>query len=114
MSFNPDWACVKEVSHVTGKGRHTTMSSEIFPLDSGGTIIDTPGVREFGLWDLDGRELAYFFREMESLVGECRFGLDCQHDEEPGCAIRRAVAAGQISPRRYQSYLRLKEELGTS
>jgi ribosome biogenesis GTPase len=103
---------VKEVSRATGKGRHSTTNSEIFPLGSGGAIIDTPGVREFGLWEMDGKELAYFFREMEPLVGACRFGLDCQHDEEPGCAIRKAVAAGQISPRRYQSYMRLKEELG--
>jgi ribosome biogenesis GTPase / thiamine phosphate phosphatase len=69
-------------------------------------------VREFGLWDLDGEELQYFYREMAPFVGGCRFGLGCRHDEEPGCAIRRAVAAGQISPRRYQSYLRLAEELG--
>jgi ribosome biogenesis GTPase / thiamine phosphate phosphatase len=103
---------VKEVSQATGKGKHTTTHSEIFPLDSGGAIIDTPGVREFGLWDMDGEELAYFYREMAPLLGSCRFGLDCRHDEEPGCAIRRAVAAGRISPRRYQSYLRLAEELG--
>ena len=105
---------VKEVSRATGKGVHTTTQSEIFPLDSGGAIIDTPGVREFGLWDIDGEELAYFYREIAPLVGSCRFGLDCRHDEEPGCAVRRAVAAGQVSPRRYQSYLRLAEELGAS
>ncbi len=105
---------IREVSRATGKGKHTTTHSEIFLLDSGGAIIDTPGVREFGLWDMDGEELAYFYREMAPFVGDCRFGLDCRHDEEPGCAIRRAVAAGQISPRRYQSYLRLAEELGVS
>lgn len=103
---------VNEVSRATGKGKHTTTHMEIFPLDDGGAVIDTPGVREFGLWDMDGEELAYFYREMQSLVGGCRFGLDCRHDEEPGCAIRRAVAEGKISPRRYQSYLHLKEELG--
>jgi ribosome biogenesis GTPase / thiamine phosphate phosphatase len=105
---------VREVSQATGKGKHTTTLAEIFPLDSGGAIIDTPGVREFGLWDMHGEELAYFYREMAPLVGACRFGIGCQHDEEPGCAIRRAVAAGRISPRRYKSYLRLKEELGVS
>jgi ribosome biogenesis GTPase / thiamine phosphate phosphatase len=105
---------IREVSQATGKGKHTTTHSEIFSLDSGGAIIDTPGVREFGLWDMHGDELAYFYREMAPLVGACRFGLGCQHDEEPGCAIRRAVATGQISPHRYQSYLRLKKELGGS
>jgi ribosome biogenesis GTPase / thiamine phosphate phosphatase len=103
---------VNEVSQATGKGKHTTTHMEIFPLDANSAIIDTPGVREFGLWDMDGEELAYFYREMRPLIGLCRFGLDCGHDEEPGCAIRKAVASGEISPRRYQSYLRLKEELG--
>ena len=102
---------VNQVSQVTGKGKHTTTHMEIFPLHSGGALIDTPGVREFGLWDLDDEELAYFYREMRPYIGRCRFGLDCAHVEEPGCAIRQAVVAGQISPRRYQSYLRLKEEL---
>lgn len=102
---------VNQVSQVTGKGKHTTTHMEIFPLDSGGALVDTPGVREFGLWDLDDEELAYFYREMRPYIGRCRFRLDCAHMEEPGCAIRQAVVAGQISPRRYQSYLRLKEEL---
>jgi ribosome biogenesis GTPase / thiamine phosphate phosphatase len=101
---------VKEVNQVTGKGRHTTTNLEMFPLDSGGAIVDTPGTREFGLWDIQD-DLALLFPEMAPLVGKCRFGLDCQHDEEPGCAIRKAVMAGQIIPRRYQSYLILKEDL---
>ena len=94
-----------------GKGRHTTTSAEMISLSFGGDIIDTPGVREFGLYDMEGDDLAGFFPEMRPLVGSCKFGLDCQHDEEPGCAIRKAVMAGKISPLRYQSYLRLKEEL---
>ncbi len=101
---------VNEVSQVTGKGKHTTTHMEMFPLDSGGAIVDTPGVREFGLWDVDSQDLALLFPEMRPFVGRCRFGLDCQHDEEPGCAVRKAVMAGQISPRRYQSYMRLKDE----
>ncbi len=102
---------VKEVNQVTGKGRHTTSHLEMFGLDSGGAIVDTPGTREFGLWEFDGDNLALLFREMQPLVGRCRFRLDCQHDDEPGCAIRNAVVDGRISPRRYQSYLRLKEEM---
>ncbi len=105
---------VKEVSQATGKGRHTTSHLEMFPLEfggsDGGAIVDTPGTREFGLWDVEQHDLALFFPEMRPLVGLCRFGLDCQHDEEPGCAVRQAVVAGQISPRRYQSYMRLRQD----
>ncbi|MFN2151698.1 MAG: ribosome small subunit-dependent GTPase A [Anaerolineales bacterium] len=96
---------------VKGKGRHTTTHLEMYPLHTGGSIIDTPGIREFGLWDIYAEELADCFPEMAPLVGRCRFGLDCRHDEEPGCAIRRAVMAGKISPLRYKSYMRLLEEL---
>lgn len=99
---------VNEVSKVSGRGKHTTTHMEMFPLESGGALVDTPGVREFGLWDIQEDDLASFFPEMRPFVGSCKFGLDCQHDEEPGCAVRRAVMGGHISPRRYQSYLRLK------
>lgn len=98
---------VNEVSRVTGKGKHTTTHLELFSLDFGGAIVDTPGIREFGLWDIGGHDLASYFPEMRPYIGKCRFGLDCRHDEEPGCAIRKAVTLGQISPFRYQSYIRL-------
>jgi ribosome biogenesis GTPase / thiamine phosphate phosphatase len=101
---------VQEVSRIE-KGRHTTTHVEMFSLASGGAVVDTPGVREFGLWDMAWDELALFFPEMRPWVGRCKFRLDCHHDEEPGCAIRKAVMAGEISPHRYQSYLRLAEEL---
>jgi ribosome biogenesis GTPase / thiamine phosphate phosphatase len=91
-----------------GKGLHTTTRLEMFPLDGGGAIVDTPGIREFGLWDVDEEDVALLFPEMRPLVGRCKFGLDCQHDEEPGCAIRKAVMHGEISPYRYQSYLKLR------
>jgi ribosome biogenesis GTPase / thiamine phosphate phosphatase len=94
-----------------GKGRHTTTHYEMFELDLGGTLVDTPGMREFGLWDIVPEELASLFPEMTSYVGQCKFGLSCQHDHEPGCAIRKAVMAGTVSPYRYQSYMRLREEL---
>lgn len=94
-----------------GKGRHTTTHLEMFNLDSGGSVVDTPGIREFGMWDIYADELAWFFPEMRPFVGLCRFGLDCRHDEEPGCAIRKAVMTGAISPRRYKSYMHLCEEL---
>jgi ribosome biogenesis GTPase len=101
---------VNEVSQVTGKGKHTTTHLEMFPLQMGGTIVDTPGMREFGLWDTHADEVAYLFPEMRPFIGECRFGLDCQHNEEPGCAIRQAVCQEQISPRRYASYIKLRSE----
>jgi ribosome biogenesis GTPase len=100
---------VNEISRATGKGVHTTTHLEMFPLENGGRVVDTPGVREFGLWDIDPQDLALYFPEMRPFVGRCRFGLDCQHDEEPGCAIRLAVMGGAISPRRYQSYMRLRD-----
>lgn len=101
---------VKEVSRVTGKGRHTTTNLEMFPLEGGGALVDTPGTREFGLWHVED-DLALLFPEMRPLVGKCKFGLDCQHDEEPGCAIRKAVTAGKINPRRYQSLMVLRKDV---
>jgi ribosome biogenesis GTPase len=93
-----------------GKGRHTTTHMEMFPLEIGGAIVDTPGVREFGLWDVDEDDMALYYPEMRPFIGQCKFGSNCRHDEEPGCAVRKAVMNGHISPRRYQSYMRLKEE----
>jgi len=101
---------VKEVNQVTGKGRHSTTNLEMFPMDGDGAIVDTPGTREFGFLDADD-DMALLFPEMRPLVGKCRFRVDCQHDEEPGCAIRKAVMEGRISPRRYQSFLQLQREV---
>lgn len=103
---------IKEVSKgELGKGRHTTTHLEMFDLDFGGRLVDTPGMREFGLWDISPDELAYLFPEMADMVGGCKFGLSCRHDSEPGCAIRRAVVDGAISPHRYKSYMNLRSEL---
>jgi ribosome biogenesis GTPase len=103
---------VKAVSNgEVGKGRHSTTHLEMFELDFGGALVDTPGMREFGLWDITTEELADLFPEMAEYVGQCKFGLSCRHDREPGCAIRKAVMAGAVSPYRYQSYMRLREEL---
>jgi ribosome biogenesis GTPase len=101
---------VKAVSDATEKGRHTTTHLELFPLESGGGVVDTPGMREFGLWQVDESDLALYFPEMRPYIGQCRFGLNCRHDEEPGCAVRRAVMDGAIDPRRYRSFQRLRLE----
>jgi ribosome biogenesis GTPase len=102
---------VQTVNQTTGKGRHTTTHLEMFPLAAGGAIIDTPGVREFGLYGLTPEDIAGCYPEMRPFLGQCRFGLSCRHEDEPGCAIREAVMAGAISPYRYKSYLRLKVDL---
>ncbi len=102
---------VKSVNQSTGKGRHTTSHLEMFYLQGGGALIDTPGVREFGIYGLESADVAAFFPEMAPLLSQCKFGLSCQHDEEPGCAVRQGVMEGRISPYRYQSYLRLKDDL---
>ena len=98
---------VGEVSQLLNKGKHTTTHLEMISLDIGGGIIDTPGMREFEAWDLDDGDLALMFPEMRPLVGTCRFGLDCTHVQEPGCAIIRGVSLGRISERRYHSYVRM-------
>lgn len=99
---------VSEVSRHTGKGKHTTSYLQMFELQGGGSVVDTPGMREFGLYEVDGEGLDTLFPEMRSYLGHCRFGVDCSHSHEPGCAVKQAVAAGEISPRRHRSYLRMK------
>ncbi len=101
---------VNAVNPVTGKGKHTTTQSEMFELTFGGSILDTPGVREFGMWEISPDELPGYFPEMRPYLADCRFGLNCKHDQEPGCAVRKAVMDGSVSPRRWQSYLRLRSE----
>jgi ribosome biogenesis GTPase / thiamine phosphate phosphatase len=99
---------VNAVSQITGKGKHTTTHLEMFGLEGGGRIVDTPGMREFALWGVGDADLAETFPEMRPFLGQCRFGIGCQHEQEPGCAIKAAVQRGTISRRRYESYLRLK------
>jgi ribosome biogenesis GTPase len=98
---------VNEVNQRTGEGKHTTTHLEMFALEGGGYIVDTPGMREFKLWQVEGNELALLFPEMEPLVGTCKFGADCEHVHEPGCAIKRAVEAGDIPESRYRSYVKI-------
>lgn len=99
---------VNEVSAATGKGKHTTSHLEMFELEMGGAIIDTPGIRELGLWNVPSGDLAGLFPEMRPCLGQCRFGADCTHTHEPDCAIKTAVAEGRIAERRYLSYVKLR------
>jgi len=100
---------VRAVSEATSKGKHTTQVRELFPLDVGGYVADTPGIRTLALWDTEPEELDAYFVEMRDLVSECKFS-DCTHTHEPGCAVREAVSKGDITPQRYNSYLRLRFE----
>jgi len=98
---------VREVSQATGKGRHATVVREMFPLNEGGYVVDTPGLKALALWDIEPEELDGYFIEMAPLVAECQYS-DCTHYEEPNCAVRAAVEQGKIHPERYESYLRLR------
>jgi ribosome biogenesis GTPase / thiamine phosphate phosphatase len=100
---------VREVSQATGKGLHTTRATELFPLDGGGYVADTPGIRALALFNIEPWELDAYFREIAPLVAQCQFS-DCSHRHEPNCAVRAALDAGQLSEARYDSYLRLREE----
>jgi ribosome biogenesis GTPase len=96
-----------EVSEALHKGRHTTTIAELLPLDAGGYVADTPGLRGLALWDVDPTELPWHFPELRPFLGGCAFN-DCSHVHEPGCAVREAVAAGKISEERYESYRRMR------
>jgi ribosome biogenesis GTPase / thiamine phosphate phosphatase len=98
---------VRSVSESTSKGRHTTQVRELFPLEAGGYVADTPGIRSLALWDTEPEELDGYFIELRDLVPRCQFS-DCTHTHEPGCAVREAVEAGEVHPERYASYLRLR------
>ena len=100
---------VREVSQATTKGRHTTVVPQLLPLDAGGWVADTPGIRTLALFDVDPEELDAYFPDIAPLVAHCRFS-DCTHTVEPDCAVVEAVEEGQVSLHRYESYARLREE----
>ncbi|HMP92139.1 MAG TPA: ribosome small subunit-dependent GTPase A [Phnomibacter sp.] len=100
----------KEVSQWSGKGMHTTTFAQMFDLPEGGHVIDTPGMREFGIVHMERAELSHYFPEMRNLIHQCQFN-NCQHLEEPGCAIKAALEAGQINANRYLSYLSIFDSL---
>lgn len=99
-----------EISEYTGKGQHTTTFAQMIDLRFGGSVIDTPGIKEFGITDIAPQELSHYFPEMRSRIAQCRFN-NCLHINESGCAVLDAVASGEISESRYFSYLSMYEEL---
>ena len=98
------------VNPLTGKGRHTTSAAWLMAPEPDLELIDTPGVRAFGLWGIGPPNLDQAYPEFRRHLGECRF-TDCRHDAEPGCAIRAATEAGEVSARRWESYRKLRAEL---
>ena len=98
-----------EISESHHKGRHTTTFSTMYPLAGGGAVIDTPGIKGFGLIDIDEAELWHYFPEMMRAAPGCRF-YNCTHTHEPGCAVVEAVKAGEIAWPRYESYLKILDE----
>jgi ribosome biogenesis GTPase / thiamine phosphate phosphatase len=98
------------VNAKTGKGRHTTTAAWMLVPEPGFEVIDTPGMRSFGLWGVGARDLEQAYPEFRRVLGECRFS-DCHHDREPGCALRDGVERGEIAARRFESFLKLRDEL---
>jgi ribosome biogenesis GTPase len=100
---------VGDISDWSEKGQHTTTFAEVFPTSQGGWIIDTPGIKGFGLVDIPKEEIGRFFKEMFLLLPDCKFNT-CQHIEEPGCAVRKAVESGELAPSRYHNYRSMLED----
>ena len=99
---------VNDVSLDNEKGKHTTTAARLIPLAGGGYVVDTPGVRQFQLWDVIETEVEGFFRDIRPFVHQCRFD-DCSHVHENHCAVKHAVADGLIDIRRYDSYCQIRE-----
>jgi ribosome biogenesis GTPase len=99
---------VGSISEVTGKGRHTTTRAELMPLPYGGFVVDTPGLKEFGVWEASADDLVAAFPEIAATTGGCRFA-DCSHLREPDCAVRLAVENAEIDAGRYESFLKIRE-----
>lgn len=104
-----EWQWTGDVNQITGKGRHTTTARELIVLDDGGILIDNPGIREVQMWT-DETTLRESFADIEALASQCKFG-DCKHGSDAGCAIRQAVESGSIDVQRYESYLKLEDEI---
>jgi ribosome biogenesis GTPase len=98
---------VSEISTAMGKGKHTTVTRHMFPLEDGGYVADTPGWKSLALWDTEPEELEAYFPELSDLVQGCQFS-DCSHTHEPNCAVRAAVEDGRVHPDRFDSFMRLR------
>jgi ribosome biogenesis GTPase len=109
-ALEPEHEIATQSTGRSNKGRHTTTCSTLYRLGDETQIIDTPGIREFGLWQLSRDELRVYFHEFDELASGCRY-RDCSHCHEPDCRVRGAVEQGALSAARYGSYKRLVESL---
>jgi ribosome biogenesis GTPase len=100
---------VGALSEASGEGTHTTTSSNLYHLPSGGQIIDSPGVRDFGLWNTTADDILHGFIELREYIGHCKFS-NCSHQQEPDCAIQQALSENKISEQRFSHYLKMIEE----
>ncbi|CAK9886183.1 MAG: Small ribosomal subunit biogenesis GTPase RsgA [Candidatus Erwinia impunctatus] len=107
---NQEEILTNSVSGVSGLGQHTTTAARLYHFPHGGDVIDSPGVREFGLWHLEPNEITQGFIEFRPLLGQCKF-RDCKHGNDPGCALREAVEQGEIDAIRFESYHRIMESM---
>lgn len=101
---------VGDISAATGKGRHTTTTARIYHIPTGGQLVDSPGIREFGLWHTEPADLDKGFPEIYRFAAECKF-RDCTHTHEPGCRVKQAIAEGDVLPRRLESFLAIRDSV---
>ena len=110
LDFQEDQILTNDVSDVSGLGQHTTTAARLYHFPHGGDVIDSPGVREFGLWHLEPEQITNGFVEFHDYLGHCKY-RDCKHDTDPGCAIREAVEKGEIAESRFENYHRILESM---
>jgi len=110
LGFKDEQILVNDVSDNSGLGQHTTTASRLYHFPGGGDVIDSPGVREFGLWHLEPEQITYGFVEFHDYLGRCKY-RDCRHDNDPGCALREAVERGEIAETRFENYHRILESM---
>lgn len=103
---------IGELSAASGEGTHTTTHSTLYHLPQGGDLIDSPGVRDFGLWNMSAQDILHGFREIQPLAAQCRFS-DCKHENEPDCALLHAIERGEISQQRFVNYKKMLAEYTT-
>ena len=99
----------EKISRITGKGMHTTTFAEMYELDFGGSVIDTPGIREFGIMDFKPEEISHYYTEMREVLNNCKFN-NCLHEHEPDCAVKKAYQEGKITEERFSNYLNIMLE----